>query len=110
MKCKLYFRKCPRIDFMSNIKAILDIDKFKKCDPPFGGETIEEFKQYIQEMIIDNIDSEEFVENNNHILNLSVEEYEMLAYPNNSSNFMIVESDSFEQEDLFPYIDEIEGE
>ena len=64
MSEKLYLRRCEKYTLWEATAEPIevDVDKLRKCEPPYEGSTTEELWTYIQENILDDWDME-FVEN-----------------------------------------------
>jgi len=93
MSEKLYIRKCERYTAWEATEPIeVDVEKLRKCDPPYEGETAEDLLHYFE----DNVwEMEEFAENetNKEILgeDLAYEyvwmEGEMTEYSNTAEKY-----------------------
>ena len=64
MSEKLYLRRCEKYTLWEATAEPIevDVDKLRKCEPPYEGSTTEELWAYIQKNILDDWDME-FVEN-----------------------------------------------
>ena len=64
MSEKLYLRRCEKYTIWEATAEPIevDVDKLRKCEPPYEGSTTEELWAYIQKNILDDWDME-FVEN-----------------------------------------------
>ena len=68
MSEKIYVRKCERYTLWEATKPIeVDVEKLRKCEPPYEGNTPEELLDYLGDNVWCN---EEFYENENKLENL----------------------------------------
>jgi hypothetical protein len=75
---KLYIRQCEMYTLWEASKPIeINIEDFRSCEPPFEGETHEEFLEYFKENVWFN---EEFAENEINLQILGDNRYEYLDW------------------------------
>lgn len=54
---KVYVRKCERYTVWEASEPIeVDVEKLRKCDPPYEGDSAEELLEYINENVMNNYD------------------------------------------------------
>ena len=69
MSEKLYLRRCEKYTIWEATTEPIevDVDKLRKCEPPYEGSTTEELWKYIEENIYDWDNQDEFIENNKEV-------------------------------------------
>jgi hypothetical protein len=89
---KIFVRKCERYTVWTASEPIeVDVEKLRKCEPPFEGDTEEELLRYLMK----NIWFEEFYNNTknqevygtNAVYDLSMEECDMETYSDTRDNY-----------------------
>jgi len=57
MSEKIYVRKCERYTVWEASTPIeVDLEKLRKCEPPYEGDSVEELLEYINENVMNNYD------------------------------------------------------
>ena len=69
MSEKLYLRRCEKYTIWEATAEPIevDVDKLRKCEPPYEGSTTEELWKYIEDNIYDWENQDEFIENNKEV-------------------------------------------
>ena len=69
MSEKLYVRKCERYTIWEATEEPIevDVDKLRKCEPPYEGSTTQELWEYLEENIYDWDNQDEFIETNKEV-------------------------------------------
>ncbi len=72
MENKIYIRRCERFTIYQATDPVeIDIEKLKRCDPPYGGNSHSELLGYVQENLID--DWENWASNETNKERLSID-------------------------------------
>jgi hypothetical protein len=65
MSEKIYVRRCEKFSIIQATKPVeVDVEKLRKCDPPYVGNSNSELLEYLEMNVIDNY---EFTENEHNI-------------------------------------------
>ena len=69
MSEKLYVRKCERYTIWEATEEPIevDVDKLRKCEPPYEGSTTQELWECLEENIYDWDNQDEFIETNKEV-------------------------------------------
>ena len=69
MSEKLYVRRCEKYTIWEATEEPIevDVDKLRKCEPPYEGSTTEELWDYLQANVYDWDNQDEFIETNKEV-------------------------------------------
>ena len=75
MENKIYIRRCERFTIYQATDPVeIDIEKLKRCDPPYGGNSHSELLGYVQENLIDDWENWASNETNKEIFGESIDD------------------------------------
>ena len=69
MSEKFYVRRCEKYTIWEATEEPIevDVDKLRKCEPPYEGNTSQELWDYLEENVYNWDNQDEFIENNKEI-------------------------------------------